>query len=315
MRLRGFRSGIITGLVVLTASRLIAETDQAVPLPKDPLATARRDFEAIQNGKGAPAPSDLLRFQGNVPLVDTTADAPVPLSPIQRARKLEALKEKSKAAASSHWLLDAMGVQTPAAEADASPAVSSDGLREKIDSRVNGAGNLAERSRTLRSNSPHSAPAPRVSDSLATAPPNPLQQYMAGWLAPRDLQLLRSAAASSVTKSDGTVGASASLGLLTGDFAPNTIAGAFSPQTATRSAMTPSNPSNPYLSDAGANFLTSAPSMESPLSVAAPRPPSPSTTPVISVPDLPPISEAKPTEAEKLKRTEDGKYFRQLKRF
>lgn len=315
MRRCRFRSWIFTGLAVLAASPMPVIAEQPISKPEDPLTTARRDFETIKSGKTPPAPADSLKLQGSVPLVDTSEDTLVPLSPIQRARKLEALKEQSRAAASRHWLLDAMGVQSPVAEADAANALPT-AVRSKIDPTADASTALTTQSRAAHSNFSRLNQTSRaVSASVANTASNPLQQYMSGWLAPRDLQLLQPTESSRVTKNELSNMPPTSPGPLVQDFSPTTGAAAFSFPTATRSAMTPSSVSNPYLSDAPANIFVSPPATEAPLSFAIPVHTTPNQTPATVFPETTTTLEPKVTEAEKLQRADDAKYFRQLKRF
>jgi hypothetical protein len=79
--------------------------------------------------------------------------------------------------------------------------------------------------------------------------------------------------------------------------------------------VTPSGVSNPYLSDVLTNISVSPPAREVPLSAAIPVQPPPNAAPATLFPATPSPLEPKATEAEKLKQTDDGKYFRQLKRF
>jgi hypothetical protein len=289
--------------------------EQPISKPEDPLTTARRDFEAIKSGKTPATPAESLRLQGSVPLVDTTVDAPVPLSPIQRARKLEALKEQSRAASSRHWLLDAMGGQSPAAEADTAQALPL-ADSSKTDPRANPSNAVTKQLRAAGSNFTHLGKASQGAPaSVAGVASNPLQQYMAGWLAPRDLQLLRSTTSSGAMKNELPKTSPTSFGSLMKDFAPTTDAAAFSFPSTTRRAVTPSGVSNPYLSDVLTNISVSPPAREGPLSAAIPVQPPPNATPATLFPATPSPLELKATEAEKLKRTDDGKYFRQLKRF
>jgi hypothetical protein len=292
-----------------------ASAEQPLSKPEDPLTTARRDFDAIKSGKTPSPPADSLRLQGSVPLVNTTEDAPVPLSPIQRARKLQALKEQSRTAANRYWLLDAMGVQTPAAEANAAQALASD-TRSKVDPAADASTALTQQPRALHSNYSHSRETSHdISASVANGAPNPLQQYMADWLSSRDFQLLRSKVPSSATKNELASGSLGLPGSLVKNFAPLVDEAAFSLPTPTRSAMATSMVLNPYLSALPANVFVSPTPSEVRLSVAKPVQPSPTSAPGIAVPETTPTLPLNPTEAEKFKRAEDGKYFRQLKRF
>lgn len=317
MRFRRARCWIVTGLAAVAASRMIAAGERPPVVAEDPIAAARRDYDAIKATKAVPEQHLPLNLQGSVPSVDANADAPVPLSPIQRARKLEALREQSKAAASRHWLLDAMAVETPTAEKE---TVDTGSSRLSIDGNLKSPGTafLSPQSRGSVSDRANSQETARARSARAlNRGANPLQHYMADWLTPRDLHLLQSSASAPASATNPMGGALGSLSSPAENLMTVSRSVLFSAEGPARASSMPSTTSNPYLSESALNaFVAPPPVGPRATALAAPAPP-PNASPanVSVIPEAPTTSKSNATEAEKLKRPDDDRYFRQLKRF
>lgn len=245
------------------------------PLPANPaedaLTAVQRDYEVIKGTQSSlerqrldlPAPNPSARTPA---LGDTAAMAE--LNP-----PLSQTRPGSRPSKSANWLLDAMGETTadPLNELRSGMPPGGNG-RENSWSAAQDSAGLEQ---TLRS------PAPKPGDAVE----NPLTAYMAAWMTPHDLELLKDKGAEANTP-------------LTPNQPPAGMRPAGGPGADPRA--------NPYLADL-APGLSEGPKDLAPAPGQALAVPGPKG-------DFAPL-ENQPPPAEQFKLPDDSKYFPQLKRF
>ena len=91
---------------VFCATSLVIAAAETSLTPPDPLAAAKRDYEAFKTDGPHAAPQGALNLRQPLPTLETSADAPQMPSPIQRARRLETLRAQKSAARSENWLIE-----------------------------------------------------------------------------------------------------------------------------------------------------------------------------------------------------------------
>lgn len=280
-----------------------------------PIASAKRDFEAVKSARGSVEQQSLELPKASAPELHIVSE-PLPFSPVRLDAKD---KDKTRDGARQHgksdnWLLNAMKDSRTSSSRDtasatergeSSPADTADALHESRDFR----------GETDIKASAHEKSALPAKHAEPVA--NPLDGYMAAWMTPGDFQLLKSTSAAS----NG--------GALSGTMLPQTFGEQIIPPPAPRQTSSPvtgfaanapgSNPQslsqgNPYLPDLaipGADAARPAgSSFQSPVTFTPPPPP---VTPAFRPPTDQPNKE--PTPSELLKARDDSKYFPQLKRF
>jgi hypothetical protein len=306
-------------VIAANASLVAAETPS--PRPEDPIAAAKRDYEAIQ-ASGAEADQVAPgRVRQSLPSIELATEGPLLVTPIQRARKSEAIDRKTGAAHSKNWLLDAMDAtsrdltkpgnrKSADLERDGESLIDHSWLtgsgRTETDHRVG---------RGLRSAPGSAAHSP---DALLRADvSNPLSQYMSTWMTARDFELLQS-------KPNSAAGQG------TASFLSSTAANGSPVHPMPGAQVMPgdeesvfdftglpigSKSVNPYI-----DGLVTPPALLPPAARAGSNlvpppnlmPPLQNESPVLkSLPDL----KSKPSTIEQLKSQDDARYFKQLKRF
>jgi hypothetical protein len=161
---------------LLAAMAVVASAEERpAPKPAPPsergIVEAKRDFDAVKAARGAPAqPSaELPRFA----TPEFTAGAQAPQSPSARAEAAVAAKKRS-----ANWLVDAM-----ADKAKKLPGKDGRDATREHDDMVTEAD-----SQQLDTPAEKEKSAPRRSFEPGL---NPLDQYLATWMTPQDLALLR----------------------------------------------------------------------------------------------------------------------------
>jgi len=300
-RLLPFKLAMVAGLWAATGAWAATEGTKAPPAtepaPPDPIAEAKRQFEAIRNQRREMVSDAELKL--NIAPPTLPMDQPVP-RPLRAASSLDA----AKADAQKTWLLDAMR----------QPGKPDEKSRRRGDQEDATADDLGFEKKPAES----AESASRDSRAKERAAPafDPLRDYLAVWMTPADYALLvkptkdRQEAA---LGTDFTAGL-ASLAMLGSPTSPDLRTGAdVSPAPADLAPR-----ENPYLKTS--QFTTTAfgtaSSGASTFNGAQPE-----TKPLVSAsavtPDYtnPPQSVTPPALPDRLKPADDRKYFPQLKRF
>jgi hypothetical protein len=277
-----------------------------------PIDAAKREFEAVKS-RGADSQRALSpRFEGSAPAMETSVDAPVVLSPIQRARKLDQSVAEKINQRSSTWLLDAMKDSDESTSVEAVPkkrvnaeGSTSHGPRLKLDTLNAGDQATREDAAADLDNS-------RVSKSpMGAATYNPLDNYMSKWMTSRDLELMTKQA---VTPS---LGAPLRLlndsdGIFSWPAARNSLDSKFSAVSSRfPGAVTPTE--NPYIENLSEALARGTHAPASPM-------PNPTATVMIATPSKladvkQPAAPTPPSLVESLMPKDDARQFKQLKRF
>lgn len=311
----------MAGVVLLAAVAARAWPEEA-PAAKseDAIAAAKRDYDAIKAANSAVEQPGLALPKADVPTIDLKTTEPAePLELRMRSGKLTReekarLRQKER---SANWLLEAMSEQKDSAR-ERGPA---EGSHEKS------AAELAPRSGDFLANSVALLQAKNAQESqrrqesetaeLRARPDvNPLSGYMAGWLSPRDYDLLKMTDKAPAADGIPTPPASGGASVPGSDLAASLDAGATNVADAPLLSGGNSPAQNPYLSD--------LPLLPSASVLAAPTPAisafeTPPATPAPSVwtpaPEPARANEAASPLKELIKSRDDEKYFKQLKRF
>jgi hypothetical protein len=292
-------------LACFSAEKGGAADENASSPPPASLTSAKHDYEMVKALEVPPEQSKLLLPPDQIPVLQSKSDGPPTLSLLERER-LDEAKSLTKTH-SKNWLLDAMAAKPVPGKPDARSSeveLTVQTVDETTGTKLAASGSsraamVAERS-TLRP----------TMKSEATASPNPLAAYLAGWLTPGDFAMLKPTGEGSVDPlRDARVGnkdAAAHFELPTGsiDLMVTSVG---------QSQAAPTQ--NPYLSDlvgptAGSSLLPSSVSAGlKPVETKTFEQPSHLTeTPERSAPGPQPANDL-------LKADEDAKYFKQLKRF
>jgi len=305
--MRGPRCSHLLLLAALAGGAQAADPVAAPPVPtEDSITAAKRQFEAIKSAR-APAEQQRLDVQGvTTPPPQMSNDELTAFLAMQAAEKQhEKEKAGGKTKRSSNWLLDAMNEQKTGEKDKDGTATLGTGSDELDPAHVALAG-TGEPSVATESKRDRAAKPPVNAD-------NPLSNYMAGWMTPRDYDVLK------VKPADNSLapipeGTTASRG---GDPAnlDSLLRGESVPPPAPLANPIGETKANPYVGDLGQipglEAVKEAPGPAAPgLPGFAPAAPAPATVRG----DQNPPPEA-PPPADPLKPSEDAKYFKQLKRF
>lgn len=308
--------------VVFCATSFAAAAAETSSAPADPLAAAKRDYEAFKAGSTDVTQRGGLNLHRSVPALETTTDAPTVPSPIQRARRIESLRAQRSAAQSKNWLIDgvkknsgssAAGIDyfrgDDGSKADPRQSLSEDFLNESLPADgANERGNI--RAQEVKSTAEMSA-----RRSIGTY--NPLDGYMSKWMTPGDFELLKSKDSNRSRPAESTI-RSGSFHPLTSVPFPPVMDG--EPADGGISFDRDNSPlilkrDNPYIVGlpAPADFDSTPAANDFPKIVSPRLMPSiparlPTTLPFATPP-------AKPSLADALKGEDDAKFFKQLKRF
>jgi len=304
-----------TWLAVFWVTVAVAEENpspggtQAAPAtpvsPDGSIATAKREFNALKSGR-----SSWLE-KGEPPQVRAPE---LTISPTQSTDSpiVKLPGGKTPSSKTANWLVDAM--IKPKTDTGDLPGKDRARMQSKSPSTVAKDGeNVADRMEEAARDS-----APEHSTKIQSAPPSPLSSYMAGWMSPADFTLLRS-----VAEADVTI-ASAGSGLETGRverFESNelrlSIEGFSMNRNPTVTTIGTRGPDveNPYMKEF--ETLKGAPSPAiatiSPASDLS-APPAMDTGPAVKTAG--PVSPGQPIAVPDFaRRSDDAKYFPQLKRF
>jgi len=312
------RAARVFAVVLASAAAALGaeETSNAAATAPSPIEAAKRDYDAIKDAKLSLEQQKLDLPKTGTPELHLGTEA-LPGSEYNSnpAGRSQSAQDKAKGDAlrrgqrGTNWLVDAMlGDKDKAAKASGTTSALRDST-EKADTDDPDMPNLADLPakkggvRDGKGTGPDEKAAPRVA--------NPLQDYMAGWMTPKDYQLLKAAPEPGQGGAPGVpVSGPSAAGLIAG-----LTPGVATPPPANEPRV------NPYLAEAPSGSLQfNAPALAGPANGAAPAPaPVPPPMPLGPVSALPEPSAAKPspaTPASELSRArDDQKYFPQLKRF
>lgn len=307
MRLRGTVLPLICAGAALLALGSTGRATDSGTAAEDPIAKAKRDYEAIKTSRSEAA-RPASSATANLPRLEVQADEAPVLSPIQRARNTEALEEKARQTRSKNWLVDALDKKSDAdLEAPESSALAK---QDAADSKI------AAKTALDRPSDRRAADLPSKPKKTAVDAPNPLGAYMSGWMTPKDFDLLQLRSRdTAVAKGPSTLSSIESPVLRQTSSSPGLHIGGDIPSGST--LATAARPQNPYLPEMSPSF---APALEA-------RPNPVSRSPVSTVlmplensrgpvqPDLTKTSGTEPIVAEPFKPQREGPEFKQLKRF
>ena len=264
------------------ASKSRAESEES-------LATVKRDFDTIKAAREAAGKSTLDLPRLTAPELQTEARRPAAQKP--------AMPEKK----SANWLVDAIEVNKSGARGERGPQENGERLGLASETRALGEGEptLPGKARA----------ADRKTGRASETAVNPLTSFMAGWMTPQDLALLRPSlggptAAESIARGERP---REFLEQPAGGTQPNKGAELFAGRE--KNLGVPTAPRvNPFLESIGLPAVAPALRAAPPLATRAPAAPVVVLSPVESIPTKSKVPEfAKPPE--------DEKYFKQLKRF
>ena len=256
-------------VVVLTAGLRAGENP---PPAEDAIAAVKRDYEVIKGTQSSlerqrldlPAPG----ASAQTPAAGDTAGMAELNAPLSQARPV------ARPAKSSNWLLEAMGEKKP------EPL---NGLSSGMTSGEGGRGISLSSEQDLIASEPK---LPSAGAKSGDAVENPLTAYMASWMTPHDLELLKDKGAETnapVGAGQTPVGTRPAVRGLGGDLR-----------------------ANPYLVDLFPGMTE------------GPKDLSPAPGPTLALPaptsDLAPLKN-QPQPSDQFKLSDDSKYFPQLKRF
>ncbi|HTO02866.1 MAG TPA: hypothetical protein VL069_04150 [Opitutus sp.] len=288
----------------------------------DPLAVAKRDYEAFKASGTQAGQQGGLNLRLSLPALETAADAPPMPSPIQRARILERVRTQQSAARSENWLIDGVKNNSAVSTASVGPSrfdesseaqgadARHDMLREQDGSIAAG---LRERgtTRAPKIESTEKLAADRLIDTY-----NPLDGFMSKWLTPRDFERLKSTPARS-ERAGSTLPPAPLQPLTSVSFSPVIDARPLNGEIVIdeRGSLLGGKSHNPYLAELpmSTSSVSSIPAPELPERVSPNLMPSiPVMSPTTDSMATPP---AKPSLSEALKTEDQSKFFKQLKRF
>ena len=247
------------------------------------LATVKRDFEAIKSAREATGKSSVDLPRLTAPELQTEVRRPA-------APKAPAPVKKS-----ANWLVDAVEASKPGARGEQTPEENAGALAFSAETRTENDAGPTQRGKAR--------PTDRKTGQTTETVVNPLTSFMAGWMTPQDLALLRPG------MGGPTAAESISRGERPREFAEQSASG-----------VSPGKGSELFATREKAPLVSAAPrvnpfleSIGSP-AIAPMRAilPTPSRAPL--APAVEPIP-AKSKVPEFAKPPEDEKYFKQLKRF
>jgi hypothetical protein len=279
--------------------------------PEDPIAVAKRDYEALKEGAVDAKQEKRLLSPQSVPVLDANTELTPTLSPLARQRQTE-LKAAEKR--SKNWLLDAMAEQK---ESDAKER----NLRGRdakpkahdliVDASASESGHDLTGESAALSSTTKKRETQEKPERSETA--NPLASYMSSWMSPGDFALLKPTSNSRLGDTSVT-----SESLVQKEPISAPADGARDGPLFQANVPLPSSgshPENPYLTD-----QSEAPSLLGPSSSPVSSPPQLSDTrnrssPVPAASEQSNPSGAAPSARDFAKPDSDAKYFKQLKRF
>lgn len=302
---------------------LNAKDASGAPTPSDPLGAAKRDYAAIEEAKTGVQPGKAARPQQSMPTLEV-GTGPEFQRPAEATRKNAKKTGQRARGASGNWLLDGMAA-VKKSDANQKSAGEKGEPRDferasKLDDAKLGEelvelGEEAENSERTES----LAKTSKEREKRVETAPNPLNNYMASWMTPRDLELLQ--------PKGGAPGAAPVARRDISFEAPNSaISGSSSSFSAPLSGfgVAQEKPklgaTNPYLSD----FAVGTGNSRSLAAALAPvgnvEPARPALQPSVKLDPqadrAQPSPPTTPTRAsETLQAHDDAKYFKQLKRF
>ena len=295
-------------LSILVAVAAARADDTPAPAP-DSMSAAKKDLAAVRALSG-PAEASVA----GLPSVDMKAvnpgpgggrlDAPAPLPSADDA-SADPSKKKDKGA-TGNWLVDAME-RKPERERSRSgrDALSKDD--EELQAR--GADRGSSRSELESQGGPESAE--RDGPKQPTGPVyNPLEAFMAGWISPRDRELLLPARAEGAGEPAGARPAGPQDGALQGDFS----AEGFLSLGELGASIEGKSEANPYL---GGADLEQAPAPRMFSGPTAPDAGSPAgrAAPAWFGSDAGPVEAPRTFIPDFARPADDDKYFKQMKKF
>ena len=256
------------------------------------IAGARKELDRLKSARDAG-----LLPGNNLPRVDLPP-LPALQSGVPRSTPAKPPKPNTAATKSGNWLLEAMEKGDPPDDTHAETDDPRDRIRgprrrnEKLGTSVEGRGTAAAADEERK---------PEV------AVVSPFARYMADWISPQDLSLLKPALAAPEARIEAGPAATANIAIVSGPGGLNDLLLGGSPA----SSVPPPPRENPYLE-------ALKPELPAPMAVPPPlKPPElpPSravSTPAVPAPATPPVQSKIPDFA---RPSADEKYFKQLKRF
>jgi hypothetical protein len=307
----------LAALALVNGVAFAAETSGAAE--KSGLESARRDYEALK-AANARAPEQKVAPHSMLPVLEAAPPMAETLLPQRKKKHGDASADgRGEREKSANWLLEAMRDETDdeatAAEKSLEKMLDPSRAAEDDASR----GDLVETARALEKQASAARKAREerrsaVERQRETKTVNPLNEFMASWMTPKDLELLGAGSTGS-----GTPRTEVELGGISGRPELSGVEGTssgfvFSDRFVARAApaLPSEERSNPYLANLSPGSLD-APSLR-PSEVVAP---SLQPAPVVSVEtretSAPPP--ARTPLSESFRGKDDAKYFKQLKRF
>lgn len=311
---------ILVGLLIALVAR---GAEEAKKTDGDSIAASRRELEALKAER-----IDLRARNVTVPELDAPEDTFRPQDSLMSKKARDELKAKAKAAKSANWLIDAME-KNASTEKDSRKPSGSEKIKTGEPRLTSGTLSGDQNTRldvdalSGRRNSDVRQPATTESRE-AKAPKeeviNPLAGFMASWMTPRDYELLQKSPGPN--GSSGPVSASPVSSGLGAASDPDGMLQRFDRSAGAAPVNSSPGPTvavreNPYLQST-LRSMTETPSVIRELSLSPPTvvaPSAPSAPPVSNYEPVAPVDRIAPFVLEKLKRSDDAKYFPQLKRF
>jgi len=291
-------------LVLLVSAAAAAHAGEPPPAPAG-IDAAKRDFDAVKNAR-----SNAVAPRSDVPAVSTpelhlSGDD---FSAFRESQRTESDRAKNlKDRKSRGWLVDAMEEKKPDSRSHARK-----GDRATTDERDDATDSNTATDPANLLTAPAEKNERESPRTPAAATDNPLNNYMAGWMTPKDYDLLkvRPETDAGAIAGPARVGESAA----TAPGVESLLRPSSSGPGAERAPfMLPDSKSNPYLAD-----LLPSPGGGPAEALRLPPPP-PAPTRVESFAPLPkndlPPPKSAVSPADLLKPSNDAKYFPQLKRF
>jgi hypothetical protein len=278
----------------------------STPVPKDPIAEARKDFESLKSAREAALLPGSRMPQVGVPELSLPSAGPNPGG----GPTTKPLRQETK---SANWLVDAMEKETNSKANRKKDLRSRDrksrsGSRETDNLGLDRKSGAGEEGRELLTPSERAQRDERDEDSAPTVV-NPLNSFLGEWMTPQDYALLKPGLTPSaefgtlpITSSVGAFGGS----VVAGQARDSTFLNSARPPT----TLPPTPRENPYLQSLRP---------EIPVSSSPPRIRATETPPIASRPAPTmapePVDVPAPRIPEFAKPATDDRYFKQLKRF
>jgi hypothetical protein len=315
------RLAVLAALAValVGAGQTVRAADGASSRSDNPIAAAKKDYEAIKGSSVEGKQEKPLLPSPGVPVLDATTELTPTLSPLARQRQtdLKASEKRSK-----NWLLEAMAEQKSSDSknrASTSREAKADETELTDHASTNAVQNeLSPAAQLLREAQPHQTASAK--SELRDKPervetPNPLASFMAAWMSPGDFALLKpvtgSSAAGDVRSVDPKL-MRKEFGGLTSDGAANVS----DLQPMTRLPNSRAQADNPYLMDQGPAALAERAPGAALLSLPLQTSDSNNHSLPHPITIEQPSRVTAPANAQDFAKPDpDVKYFRQLKRF